>query len=130
MLHIRFYTFSIEYILCIYPSPKPKKKSMIKLELEKNSFIFFFITCAHYLHSVLSHLLVFSLSFSLFCMLYSTHTYICFHRYIHISHALIVWSSCLSLWSVGYTWFSVFFASDLRIAEICQITFLEGMSYG
>lgn len=33
-IHIKFYTFNIEYILCTYPSPKPKQSTK-KLELEK-----------------------------------------------------------------------------------------------
>lgn len=103
MHHIRFNTFSFEYILCVQPTPKTKKKkkSMIKLKLEKNNFISSFLTCIHYQHSGLSHPLMVKLLPFLPIMLCSH----CFHMYKHTSHALAAWRSCLSLWSVRYSRF-------------------------
>lgn len=47
-LHMKFYTFSTEYILCVYPQPNQKKKNTTELEVEKQLALYSFITCAHY----------------------------------------------------------------------------------
>lgn len=65
-LRIKFYTFSVVYILCIYLPPNSKKiYDRIRIR-ETISFMPSFIACDHYLLSVPSCLLIVSLPYSAF----------------------------------------------------------------